>query len=272
MREANWDEIFQRRHFDEGPQPTDRLNAIVPWEDWLTFAIAAVVFMSVVASIDSANWVSTMPSLYPIGFSALIVGYALSRVKVHELLLHPLALFVGATLVFLQILAVVPGGSPYVRTDTLLDRMYAWWSAATQNGISNDQLPFIVVTLVLTWLGAYVSSWAIFRWKNPWLGLVPGGTALMWNISFIPGQFSYAFVVFVFGAVLLVMRLHVSHKEGSGSAPVSPTLSSSACPSSTRRSGSPWCYSALSGRCRSPNARAARISAGRTSPRRSPTA
>lgn len=214
MREANWDEIFQRRHFDEGPQPTDRLNAIVPWEDWLTFAITAVVFMSVVASIDSANWVSTMPSLYPIGFSALIVGYALSRVKVHELLLHPLALFVGATLVFLQILAVVPGGSPYVRTDTLLDRMYAWWSAATQNGISNDQLPFIVVTLVLTWLGAYVSSWAIFRWKNPWLGLVPGGTALMWNISFIPGQFSYAFVVFVFGAVLLVMRLHVSHKEG----------------------------------------------------------
>jgi transglutaminase-like putative cysteine protease len=214
MREANWDEIFQRRNFDEGPQASDRLSTIIPWEDWLTFAITAVVFMSVVASIDSANWVSSMPSLYPIGLSALIVGYALSRLKVHELLIHPIALLIGATLVFLQVLAVVPGSSPYVRTDVLLDRMYAWWSAATQNGISNDQLPFIVLTLVLTWLGAYISAWAIFRWKNPWLGLVPGGTALMWNISFIPGQFSYAFIVFVFGAVLLVMRLHVSHKEG----------------------------------------------------------
>lgn len=212
MREANWDEIFQRRSADDGPA-NDRLSSIIPWEDWLTFAITAVVFMSVVASIDSANWVTTMPSLYPIGFSALIVGYGLSRIKIHELLLHPLALLLGATLVFLQILAVVPGGSPYVRTDTLLDRMYAWWSAATQNGISNDQLPFIVLTLVLTWLGAYFSSWAIFRWRNPWLGLVPGGTALMWNISFIPGQFSYAFIVFVFGSVLLLMRLHVSHKE-----------------------------------------------------------
>jgi transglutaminase-like putative cysteine protease len=214
MREANWDEIFQRRSADDPAKTGDRLSSIIPWEDWLTFAITAVVFMSVVASIDSANWVTTMPSLYPIGFSALIVGYALARIKVHEMLLHPLALLIGASLVFLQILAVVPGSSLYVRTDTLLDRMYAWWSAATQNGISNDQLPFIVLTLVLTWLGAYVSSWAIFRWRNPWLGLVPGGTALMWNISFIPGQFSYAFVVFVFGAVLLVMRLHVSHKEG----------------------------------------------------------
>jgi hypothetical protein len=123
MREANWDEIFQRRNFDEGPQASDRLSTIIPWEDWLTFAITAVVFMSVVASIDSANWVSSMPSLYPIGFSALIVGYALSRLKVHELLIHPIALLIGATLVFLQVLAVVPGSSPYVRTDVHLDRM-----------------------------------------------------------------------------------------------------------------------------------------------------
>ena len=54
--------------------------------------------------------------------------------------------------------------------------MYAWWSAVTQGGISNDPLPFIVLTLTLTWLGAYFSSWAIFRWRNAWLGLMPGGT------------------------------------------------------------------------------------------------
>jgi hypothetical protein len=134
-------------------------------------------------------------------------------VRRHELLLHPLALLAGASLILLQLIAIVPGGSPALRVDQILDRMYVWWSAATQDGISSDTLPFIVLTLVLTWLGTYFSSWAIFRWRNPWLGLVPGGTALMWNISFIPGQFSPAFVVFVFGAVLLVMRLHVARKE-----------------------------------------------------------
>src|SRR5262245_23979821 len=143
MREANWDEIFQRRS-ETASKDTDRLNSFLPWEDWLTFAIAAVCFMSVVASIDGANWVNDMPSLYPIGFSALITGYLLSRVKWNELLLHPIALLIGASLVLLQLLAVVPGGTPAARVDEILDRMYAWWSAVTQNGISSDTLPFIV--------------------------------------------------------------------------------------------------------------------------------
>jgi transglutaminase-like putative cysteine protease len=214
MREANWDEIFQR-HSDDGTAPAreGRLSSFVPWEDWLTFAITAVVFMSVVASIDGANWVRDMPSLYPVGFSALIVGYGLARVRRHEVLLHPIAALAGAAIVLAQLVAIVPGGSPALRIDHIVDRMHLWWGAATQNGLSADTLPFIVLVLVLTWIGTYFSSWAIFRWRNPWLGLVPGGTALMWNISFIPGQFSPAFLVFVFGAVLLVMRLNVARKE-----------------------------------------------------------
>ncbi len=212
MREANWDDIFQKRT-DEPSPADDRIAAFLPWEDWLTFAIVAVGFMSVVHSIDSANWVDAMPALYPIGFAGLLIGYALSRVRLSEFVLHPVALLAGASLVFLQLLAILPGGSPSERTGGLLDRMREWWTAATQGGISNDELPFIVLILVMVWLGAYASSWAIFRWRNPWLGLVPGGTALMWNISFIPGQFSYSFVVFLFAAVLLLMRVHLANRE-----------------------------------------------------------
>ncbi len=213
MRDANWDEIFHRREESEAPPRDDALNSYIPWEDWLTLLITMIVFLSVVHSVDSARWVSDMPSLYPLGLAGLLAGYLLSRVKWSQLLLHPISLFIGATLVYLQLIAIIPGHSPYVRTEALVGRMHEWWSAATQNGVSSDSLPFIVLTLVLLWLGTYFSSWAIFRWHNPWFGLIPGGTALMWNISFIPGQFSYSFVVFVFGAVLLVMRLHVSHRE-----------------------------------------------------------
>jgi len=211
MREANWDEIFQKRTPVEDGAP--RSQGFVPWEDWLTFGILAIAFMSVVHSIDSAGWVDDMPSLYPIGFSGLLVGYVLSRIRQPELLLHAAALAAGAGLVYVQLIAILPGSSIVDRTDQLIERMRFWWTAVTQGGISTDTLPFIVLVLALVWLGAYFSSWAIFRWRNAWLGLVPGGVALMWNISFIPGQFSYAFVVFLFAAVLLLMRVHVSHKE-----------------------------------------------------------
>ena len=56
MREANWDEIFQKRR-DDDPAKDDRVAAFLPWEDWLTFIIVAAGFLSVVHSIDSANWV-----------------------------------------------------------------------------------------------------------------------------------------------------------------------------------------------------------------------
>src|ERR1700674_1551130 len=126
MREANWDEIFQRRAYDSAELQDERLSAVVPWEDWLTFALAAVAFMSVAAAVSSAQWVRGMPALYPIGFSALIAGYLLSRVHWNELFLHAIELLLGATLVFLQLMAVVSGHSLYVRTDNLLDRMYVW--------------------------------------------------------------------------------------------------------------------------------------------------
>ena len=212
MREANWDEIFQRRTYDDAPAD-ERLSSIVPWEDWLTFLLTAIAFMAVAASVNSAHWVRDTPSLYPIGFSALIAAYLLSRLRWNELLIHPIALLLGATFVFLQIIAVVSGHSLYVRTDNLLDRMYAWWSAVTQNGISSDPLPVIVLLLVATWLGAYVSAWAIFRWRNGTLGLLPGGIALMTNLALSPGQFSTAFVVFILAGALLLMRLHVARRE-----------------------------------------------------------
>lgn len=212
MREANWDDVFQRRH-DAGAVEDARLSAVIPWEEWLTLAIVSIVFLACVSSIQGANWVDDMPSMYPVGFAGLIAGYALPRVKWNELLLHPIALLAGASLVYLQLLAIVPGATPVARTEALIDRMQVWWSAVTQGGISNDSLPFITVLLVLTYLGAYVSTWAIFRWRNVWVALVPSGFGMLWNISFIPGQFSYAFVVFCFAAVLLVMRVHLQQRQ-----------------------------------------------------------
>ena len=49
MREANWDEIFQRRNYDDPALADQRLSSVVPWEDWLTFALATIAFMSVAA-------------------------------------------------------------------------------------------------------------------------------------------------------------------------------------------------------------------------------
>lgn len=210
MRQSSWNELFTPAPAEPIAEP-QRGERLLSWEDVITFGIVLLLLLSVVGSIDRAHWVDDMPSLYPLALAGLLLGVVLARSPAIEVLAHSLALLVGGAACLATLLFVVPGGSPAVRVDNLVDRMHAWFSAAFSGGISTDTLPFIVMVVVLTWLAAYVSAWSVFRWHNAWLGIVPGGLALLTNISYLPGQFSISFVVFVFGAVLLVMRVHLLH-------------------------------------------------------------
>ena len=184
------------------------------WEDGLTLALVGAAFLCVAANVQAANWVEGLPLLYPIGLAALFVAYALSRAHARQSLAIFAGLFVGATIVYFEIMAILEGGSLYVKTDHLLDRMYVWWSAVTQHGTSVDPLPVIVIALALTWVGSFLAAWAILKWRNAWLGLIPGGAALIWDSGFSDSQFSVSAALYLILGVLLVMRLRVATVQG----------------------------------------------------------
>lgn len=217
MRQASWNEIFRDREREaELPQrkshfePIIRLSRYtgVTWETVITLAIVMVGFLTVVRSIDSADWVAQMPSLYLIGFLGLMVGLVAAHSRIPALLAHLFALLIGV------------GGSLYViggelrgslpdRTWEILDRLWLWGDAVVTGGISNDDIPFIVLVVAATYLAAYVAAWSIFRWYNAWLGLIPGGLALLTNISYLPGHHSMPLLIYLFCAILLVARVNL---------------------------------------------------------------
>ena len=217
MRQASWDEMFAPRTepLEQGPEvprEPQGWRRLLWWEDLLTFGLLCGVFLTVINAIARANWVNDMPSLYPIAVLGLVMAAVMARLRWPEGFIHLLALPLGAAAVLGQILFVVPGPDPVARFQTLTTRMGDWFHAAFTGGISNDSLPFIVSVVALSWLAAYLSSWAIFRWQSAWLALLPGGWALLVNISYLPGQFSFTFVVYLFGGALLVTRLHLMQR------------------------------------------------------------
>ncbi len=215
MSQANWIEWFREQ--PAGPDRPKSFYAQMPswllsWESWLTFALATITFLSVSRSIDSAHWVEDMPSLALVSFLALLTGFGLSRIKINEVFLHLLALLTGAPIVVGLTLNYMGETSLRLGLAHLWHRWGDWIDVIRSGGITSDNMPFVTLVLALTWIAAFLSSWAIFRWHNAWLALIPGGMGLLTNISYLPGQFSTDFVVFLFGSMLLVMRVNMLNR------------------------------------------------------------
>jgi transglutaminase-like putative cysteine protease len=219
MRQAaNWDELFAPRHEPlslepEMPAEPKGWRRLLWWEDLVTFVLLAAMLFTVMASVQTAGWVDGMPSLFAVAFFGLVTGMALARLRWREGFVHLLALAIGAVTTLAMLLSVLPGATPWDRYGELQRRMHEWFEIAFGGGISNDELPFIVLVVTVTWLASYLSAWAVFRWRNVWLALVPGGVLLLANVAALPGSFSFAFVIYVLGSVLLVTRMHVIDRE-----------------------------------------------------------
>jgi len=218
MRQASWEELFKQGSGDEEAQPgfLNRLRgrfSFVSWEELVTLVIVLIGFYTVIRSIDNADWVREMPSLYGIGFIGLILGLLLSHVRhLPGIVAHLIALAVGVVGTFAAISSSLQGSYPD-RAWEIIDRTYVWADALVTGGISNDNMAFIVLVVAATYLTAYIAAWSIFRWYNAWVALVPGGVALLTNISYLPGQKSLPLLIYLFCAILLLARTNLLRRQ-----------------------------------------------------------
>lgn len=183
-------------------------------ETWLTFSLLIVAFVAVVFSIQSANWVREMPSLVAAGMIGLFTGWALAHAPLRQLPLQLAGFASGLAVALAQTMQTMRLEDPLLnggiggRWGELWGRLGEWWQALIGGGISTDPLPFVLMLVFGVWAMSYLAAWSVFRWHNAWFALIPAGFALLTNISYLDGQPSGAFIVFLFAAILLVTRLH----------------------------------------------------------------
>lgn len=188
---------------------------VMSWEDWLTFVAAIVTFLSVAVSIQQADWVrpDRMPPLVPTALAGLLIGMLAARLRMPAAVIHPVALTIGLVVVVLAAQSFADGDTLSQRLADFRLRMDEWWTVVRAGDISNDNLPFVALVHALCFLATYIACWAIYRWHNAWIAVVPGGVILLANISFLSGQPSGAFIFFLFGAIVLIARMHLQKSQ-----------------------------------------------------------
>ena len=184
------------------------LRRLSPSEGWATFVLVAAMLHVVGWSVTDAGWVET-PALRTIMFIAAVTGLLLAKVRTPAVFLHVLGLATGVFFVAWAASSLVETGSFVEKAPEMWRRLREWYDAATSGGISRDLLPFSLTLMTMGWLLAYFSSWFIFRSRNVWIPVVLAGTAVLTNLSFLPGQYAYWFFLFTGLAMLLVVRMGV---------------------------------------------------------------
>lgn len=194
-------------------EPDDSPRLLMSWEDWLTLGAAAIVFLSLAASIQAADLVRDMPAIVPTTIAGLVLGLFAARVRVSQWMVHPAGLLLGAVVVILAVQSYADGASMADRLADVRLRMTEWYHIVRAGDISNDNLPVVLMIHGIAFAVSYVGTWAVYRWHNAWIAVIPVGALLVTNLSVMEGQTTTFFVVFLFGALVLVARMHLQKRQ-----------------------------------------------------------
>src|SRR5439155_18903153 len=179
-------------------------------EGWLTVGLLALMLFSVTLSIQQAQWVDGLSILTPVTILGLGAGIILAKVRgVPRMLLDLVGLFAGLNTVLLAVASVMTDeryGTVQERVQDMLVRTGIWVNLAISKQSSDDVLVFILALAVVAWVLAYSSAYFVFKSRQLWWALVPNGVALLINLSYSPVPLSGFIIIFMFSALLLMIR------------------------------------------------------------------
>ncbi len=189
------------------------LRRFSPSEGWDTFLLMYLAIGVSAWVVREADFVST-PGLMGVIFVAALTGMLMAKVRGFIWPIPYVAgLLIGVIVATYQTATLLEDQIAITGMFTVWDRVREWYDVAVTGGISRDLLPSTLYLLLLAWMLGYISSWFLFKWTNPWIGLLLSGVALLTTLSFLPDQFDSRFFIFVFMAMLLVARVSLVQRE-----------------------------------------------------------
>ncbi len=191
-----------------------RLPRVIDWEALITLGLLLLAVTAVTVPLEEGGWSKQMPPLTTVGVAGIIAAMLLARSRLRFYVAWPLGIVVGAGVVFWQVLVMAGPGDLEDRLVSVHDRFGAWFDVAFSNAVTNDSLPFNTLVISLTWLGVFIFAWSVYRWHNAWIGLVPGGAALVLDLVLVGDQLTGAVVLYMLCGFLLVMQTNLLSQMG----------------------------------------------------------
>lgn len=185
-------------------------------EGWTTFWLVALLVLIATWSLQFTLWGQGLRILLVTAVLGLITGLVLSRAdRLPMVLCHLLSICAGTLVVLAQVTGFL--------SDAIGDRRdkleYLWlhgqhWIVVLLQGRRVDDLPLFVLFLtVAIWIMSYGAVWLVFRTGWVWLTALGPGIILLGILGYYPEVPAGLVVLYLFAAILLVMRFSYVRRE-----------------------------------------------------------
>ena len=180
-------------------------------EGWSTYFLLLIIYLLVVWSLGGAAWAKGLGLLSWVIFPAVTLGLIFAKLRrLPGIIAHILATLLGIVWTFFVVSLLIEARIPMKeRLLALAQRFLAWLQIAITEGASADDIMFVLQLGALLWLFGYLGSWFTFRRQQAWAAIIPAGVVLLVNTHYSPGGLVVFFVLYLFCALLLIVRVHV---------------------------------------------------------------
>jgi transglutaminase-like putative cysteine protease len=185
-------------------------------EGKLSFFLLTLMLLSITWSIELAGWVE---GLYVVEWSALcglLLGFLMTRLGWPRAMSHLTSILLGALIA----VAVVgrfsaPSAGWWDGAGVVAYHFDAWLRVLVSTRSSADPITFVLLMTVVGWWMGYVCAWMVFGAHRVWQALALSGAAMLLVAYGSAHEVAPFFVLFIFCALLLAVRLYVYTQEES---------------------------------------------------------
>jgi transglutaminase-like putative cysteine protease len=183
---------------------------------WSTFWLVALLVFTATWSVQQAEWAEGLHILTPITILGLVVGLLLAHMRqLPPLAAHATALIIGIVVVFFQMTTFLSDtlGSRWDKLVWLWGRWENWYATIRGGESAEDLYLFILMMSGMLWVLSYASIWFVFRSGWIWITLLLPGVIVLVNLGYSNSVSTFVLILYLFAALLLLMRFHFIERE-----------------------------------------------------------
>ena len=175
-----------------------------------------IMLLCVAWSMELAGWVEGLYVVEWTALGGLVLGFLMTRAGWPRAFRHLAGIMAGAWLVVAAMTRYIgPGSGWRDGLDILSYHFDVWLRTVVAGQSSADPTMFVLLMTLLGWWLGYSSAWMVFGTHKVWHALALTGGAMLLVVYGSPPEVAPFFVLFIFCALLLAVRMYVYTQEQS---------------------------------------------------------